>query len=303
VRETLPDGLEGERIDRVVAMITGCSRAEAADLVATGRVLLDGEPVTTRSVKVRAGQVVEVDTSELGIVEAVEPDPSIALTVVHEDPDVVVVDKPAGLVVHPGSGNPDGTLVNAAVARWPELAEVGDPARPGVVHRIDQGTSGLLVLARTQAAYDGLVAQFSAREVEREYLTLCWGALEPTQGMIDAPIGRSPRDPTRMAVTNTGREARTRYEVLERFTHPADLSYVACRLETGRTHQIRVHLSAIGHPVVGDRQYGGDRQNLPCPRPWLHAARLGFVHPVTGERLAFSSEIPPELAEVLSGLD
>ncbi len=302
MRETLPEVLAGERVDRVVAMITGCSRSEAADLVAGGQVTLDGDPVTTRSVKVRAGQVIEIDDSGLGSVEAVGPDPSIELVVVHEDPDVVVVDKPAGLVVHPGSGNPDGTLVNAAVARWPEIAEVGDPSRPGVVHRIDQGTSGLLVLARTAPAYESLVEQFSSRSVDREYLALCWGTLEPAQGMVDAPIGRSPRDPTRMAVTNTGREARTRYEVIDRFTHPADLTLASCRLETGRTHQIRVHLSAIGHPIVGDRQYGGDRQNLPCARPWLHATRLGFDHPTTGERLTFSSDLPADLAEVLAAL-
>ena len=302
MRETLPEVLAGERVDRVVAMITGCSRSEAADLVAGGQVTLDGDAVTTRSVKVRAGQVIEIDDSGLGSVEAVGPDPSIELVVVHEDPDVVVVDKPAGLVVHPGSGNPDGTLVNAAVARWPEIAEVGDPSRPGVVHRIDQGTSGLLVLARTAPAYESLVEQFSSRSVDREYLALCWGTLEPAQGMVDAPIGRSPRDPTRMAVTNTGREARTRYEVIDRFTHPADLTLASCRLETGRTHQIRVHLSAIGHPIVGDRQYGGDRQNLPCARPWLHATRLGFDHPTTGERLTFSSDLPADLAEVLAAL-
>ena len=302
MRETLPEVLAGERVDRVVAMITGCSRSEAADLVAGGQVTLDGDPVTTRSVKVRAGQVIEIDDSGLGTVEAVGPDPSIELVVVHQDPDVVVVDKPAGLVVHPGSGNPDGTLVNAAVARWPEIAEVGDPSRPGVVHRIDQGTSGLLVLARTAPAYESLVEQFSSRSVDREYLALCWGTLEPAQGMVDAPIGRSPRDPTRMAVTNTGREARTRYEVIDRFTHPADLTLASCRLETGRTHQIRVHLSAIGHPIVGDRQYGGDRQNLPCARPWLHATRLGFDHPTTGERLTFSSDLPADLAEVLAAL-
>jgi 23S rRNA pseudouridine1911/1915/1917 synthase len=303
MRETLPDGLDGERIDRVVAMLTGCSRSEAAALVAAEKVLLDGDPVTTRSARVRAGQIIDVDDEGLGVEEAVGPDTSIELVIVHEDPDVVVVDKPAGLVVHPGSGNLAGTVVNAALARWPEMAAAGDPARPGVVHRIDQGTSGLLVLARTADAYESLVEQFSVRSVEREYLALCWGRLEPAQGMIDAPIGRSQRDPTRMTVTNTGRDARTRYEVLERFAHPAELTLASCRLETGRTHQIRVHLAAIGHPIVGDRQYGGDRQNVPCTRPWLHATRLGFEHPRTGEHLSFHSEIPADLAAVLADLE
>jgi 23S rRNA pseudouridine1911/1915/1917 synthase len=302
MRETLPDGLDGERVDRVVAMLTGCSRSEAAELVASASVLLDGVAVTTRSARVRAGQTIDVDDTGLGVERVVEADATIDLVVVHEDADVVVVDKPAGLVVHPGSGNDDGTLVNAAVARWPEMALAGDASRPGVVHRIDQGTSGLLVLARTPEAYEALVEQFSARTVEREYLALCWGQLEPAQGMIDAPIGRSQRDPTRMSVTSTGREARTRYEVTRRFTHPVDLTLAACRLETGRTHQIRVHLAAIGHPIVGDRQYGGSRQNVPCSRPWLHATRLGFQHPTTGEHLSFHSELPEELAAVLASL-
>jgi 23S rRNA pseudouridine1911/1915/1917 synthase len=302
LREILPDGLDGERLDRVVCMLVGCSRSEANAMIEGGAVVVDGEVAPSRSVKLRAGQVLDIDVPAPSAAPAVEADASVDLAVVHADEHVVVVDKPAGLVVHPGSGNALGTLVHGAVARWPEMAEVGDPMRPGVVHRIDQGTSGLLVLARSSVAYDALVAQFSSRVVEREYLALAWGHVEPSQGMIDAPIGRSQRDPTRMTVSNQGREARTRYEVLQQFVVPAAITYLSCRLETGRTHQIRVHLAAIGHPLVGDGRYGGDRPAIDLDRPWLHAARLGFEHPATGEHLSFSSELPTDLAEILSHL-
>lgn len=302
MHEVLPEGLAGERVDRVVAMLIDCSRTEAANLVDEGKVRLDGEAVTTRSARVRAGQEIHIDATGVGEPVVLVPDETVALAVVHEDADLVVVDKPAGLVVHPGAGNQTGTLVNGAVARWPEMAEVGDPLRPGVVHRIDQGTSGLLVLARSARAYESLVEQFSSRSVEREYRALAWGHVEPAVGMIEAPIGRSQRDPTRMTVSNTGREARTRYEVIDRFTDPNDITYLSCRLETGRTHQIRVHLSALGHPVVGDGRYGGDRPSINLERPWLHAIRLGFVHPGTGEQIQFESDLPPDLAAVLSSL-
>ncbi len=301
-RETLPDSLDAERVDRVVAMVVGCSRAEATSLIDDGAVSLDSAVVATRSSKVRSGQVIVIEVPEAAAAPTIEPDSSLDLAVVHVDDDVIVVDKPAGLVVHPGSGNSTGTLVNAVVARWPEVAAVGDPARPGIVHRIDKGTSGLLVVARSDAAYDSLVAQFGARSVEREYLALCWGHLDSPAGMVDAPIGRSTSDPTRMTVTNTGRDARTRYEVREVFSDPTDATLLACRLETGRTHQIRVHLAAIGNPIVGDRQYGGDRSPIPCERPWLHAAALGFEHPLTGEHLSFTSELPADLVEVLDRL-
>ena len=300
--EEIPPALGGERVDRVVAMIVGCSRAEAASLVAQGAVEADGAPVTTRSVKLAAGARLVVSAPDVDDGTAVRPDASVPVTVVHADADVVVVDKKADLVVHPGAGNDDGTLVNGLVARYPELAEVGEADRPGIVHRIDKGTSGLLVVARSALAYESLVAQLSARPVEREYRALVWGVPEATQGLVDAAIGRSGRDPTRMAVSQRGREARTRYEVLRTFDDPVACALLSCRLETGRTHQIRVHMSAIGHPVVGDDRYGGDRENLPCPRPFLHAARLGFEHPATGEWLTFESPLPDELSAVLAGL-
>ena len=220
---------------------------------------------------------------------------------VHADADVIVVDKPAGLVVHPGAGNEGGTLVNGLLHAFPELAAVGDPARPGIVHRLDRGTSGLLVVARTPAAYDALVGQLSRREVERRYAALVWGVPESGAGLVDAPVGRSPRDPTRMAVVAGGRDARTRYEVRTAFERPAS-ALLTCRLETGRTHQIRVHLAAIGHPVVGDATYGGARAALALDRPFLHAEQLAFDHPTTGARLSFASALPADLEAVLATL-
>jgi 23S rRNA pseudouridine1911/1915/1917 synthase len=218
------------------------------------------------------------------------------------DEDVIVISKPAGLVVHPGAGNPDGTLANALLFHHPELAEVGDPTRPGIVHRLDRDTSGLMLVARTQRAYDALVEALALHEVERRYLALVWGTPEAPRGVIDAPIGRSIRVPTRMAVRQGGRSARTHYEVIESFAEP-DVALLECTLETGRTHQIRVHVAAIGHPVVGDVAYGGNRPSLPMARPFLHAAALGFDHPVTGERMEITEPLPPDLQSVLAGLD
>jgi len=300
--EDLPPALGGERVDRVVSMIVGCSRSDASELVASGAVEVDGVPVTSRSTKLAAGARLVVVTDEAEAGPAIVGDPSIPVVVVHVDDDVVVVDKQPDLVVHPGAGNATGTLVHALVARFPEIADVGEPERPGIVHRIDKGTSGLLVVARTEAARESLVDQLGQHTVEREYRALVWGVPASTQGMVDAAIGRSGRDPTRMAVTQRGREARTRYEVIDTFDDPSPTALLSCRLETGRTHQIRVHMSAIGHPVVGDGRYGGERENLPCPRPFLHAARLGFEHPTTGEWLAFESPLPPDLVEVLARL-
>ena len=303
MKETVPAALAGERVDRAVALLTGLPRSEVASLVSSGAVRIGGVSVRTRSRRVAEGDVLEVDVPAAVAVESAAGDPSVDVAVVHADADVIVVDKPAGLVVHPGSGNPAGTLVNGLLARYPDVAGVGvDPSRPGIVHRLDKGTSGLLVVARSRRAYESLVAQLSARSVARVYLALVAGAVESPAGMIDAPIGRGETDPTRMTVSARGREARTRYEVVERFTSPIPCTLVECRLETGRTHQIRVHLAAIGHPVVGDARYGGVRAGLRVPRPFLHAHQLAFDHPATGERVSWSSPLPPDLDEVRGGL-
>jgi 23S rRNA pseudouridine1911/1915/1917 synthase len=302
VIERIPDALDGERLDRVVALIAGVSRTRAGELVDEGLIAVDGTAVTQRSRRVHRDETIEVRAPvDIGA-PLPGPDTSLTVDVVHEDPDLLVVDKPAGLVVHPGAGNLDGTLVNALLARFPELASVGDPTRPGIVHRLDKGTSGLLVVARTPRAYTSLVSQLADRSASRGYVALVWGHVEPAQGVIDAPIGRSDREPTRMAVSTHGRTARTHYTVERTFDEPAPVSLLACHLETGRTHQIRVHLSAIGHPVVGDDRYRGRRAAIPVPRPFLHAATLRIDHPATGASMSFSSPLPEDLANVLAGL-
>lgn len=301
MRAEVPEALAGERIDRVVAMLTGLPRSRVADLVSSGAVHLGDRVVKARSIRVRGGDEIDVDVA-VAVAEVSQPAPEVEVAVVHADDDVVVVDKAPGVVVHPGAGNFRGTLAQALLARYPELGTVGQPGRGGVVHRLDKGTSGLLVVARNPQAYDSLVTQLGARQVERRYLTLVWGCPRPPRGRVEAPIGRSRRDPTRMTVSKTGRAAQTTYEVRRVFAAPVEVALVACRLETGRTHQIRVHLGAIGHPVVGDARYRGRRPVLACPRPFLHAELLAFDHPSTGERLSFSSALPPDLAEVLARL-
>jgi len=301
--EEVPAVLDGERLDRLIALLTGCSRSEATDLVRAGNVSVAGHVVTKGSHHVAEGDVVELSADPHRVAELPTADPTVELVVVHEDHDVIVIDKPAGLVVHPGPGHADGTLVHGLLARYPELAGVGEPERPGLVHRLDRGTSGLLVVARTPDAHADLVGQLSTHAVERVYTALVWRHPEHPHGVIDAPIGRSRRDPLRMTVAMDGRESRTHYAVERTFTEPVEVALLTCELETGRTHQIRVHLSSIGHPVVGDPLYGGARQNFPMPRPFLHARRLSFAHPGTGETLTFESPLPADLAEVLERLD
>ena len=297
----VPAALAGERLDRVVATVTGVSRSVAAALVDGGAVELDGR--VERSAKTRVAEGASI-TVELPVPEpvGVRGDPSVDLRVVYEDDDVIVIDKPAGLVVHPGAGNTSGTLVHGLVARFPEIAAVGDPARPGIVHRLDKGTSGLLLVARSPTAYTALVAQMASRSVERRYDALAWGQPKPATGVIDAPVGRSTRDPTRMTVSSRGRAARTHYRVHTVYRSPALVSLLECRLETGRTHQVRVHLAAIHHPIVGDARYGGRREPLHAPRPMLHARALAFVHPSTGARIALEAPLPGDFEDVLAGL-
>jgi 23S rRNA pseudouridine1911/1915/1917 synthase len=303
VVETVPGPLDGERIDRVVAMVTGASRTLVTDWLTSGLVRRNGVVATSRSARVVEGDLIEVDVDLDAAPAELVPEPDVVVPVVYEDDDLLVIDKPAGLVVHPGAGNPTGTMVQGLLARYPEIAGVGDPERPGVVHRLDKDTSGLMLVARSQAAYEELVAMLAAHEVERCYLTLVWGVPEARSGMVDAPIGRSTREPTRMVVSAQGKEARTRYDVVEAFTDPVPCALVECRLETGRTHQIRVHMSAIGHPVVGDDRYRGVRPAIATPRMVLHSAQLSLDHPVRhDERLSFTSPLPADLAAVVEGL-
>jgi 23S rRNA pseudouridine1911/1915/1917 synthase len=299
----VPSALDGERIDRIVALLTGCTRTAASELIGAGAVRIDGTVTTKGSVRVFQGSTIDVTIDASPSRETVVADPSVAVNVVHEDDDLVVVDKPAGLVVHPGAGNRTGTLVQGLLARFPEIASIGDAARPGIVHRIDKDTSGLLVVARSPRSYLQLSAQIAAHDVTRRYRALVWGHPESRRGMIDAPIGRSVRTPTRMAVSARGRDARTMYEVAETFADPAAVALLVCTLDTGRTHQIRVHLQSIGHPVVGDRRYGGHREPFTdLRRFFLHAEHLELDHPNTGARVAFDAPLPEELARVVSQL-
>ena len=294
----VPGTLAGERLDRALALLTGWSRAEVARLIDDGAVLVGGRPVA-KSHRLEAGALVEL-LSEPPPDRPPGPEP-VPVDIRYADDDLVVVSKPAGLVVHPGAGHPDGTLVNGLLERFPEIAGVGDPARPGIVHRLDRDTSGLMLVARSLPAYDALVAALARREIDRRYLALVWGRFDAPRGVIDAPIGRSPTRRTRMAIRDEGRAARTSYEVRAAFDDPT-VTLVECRLETGRTHQLRVHLSAVQHAVVGDAAYRGDRAALRLDRPFLHAYRLDLTHPTTGQHLGFEDPLPPELASVLDGL-
>jgi 23S rRNA pseudouridine1911/1915/1917 synthase len=304
----IPGALSGERVDRVVALLSGRTRAQVARLIAAGGVRVSNVVVIAGSRRVQAGELLETDLRQLAEAERRLPLPAapgeVPFRVVYDDQAVIVVDKPAGVVVHPDAAHRSGTLVAGLLALYPELALLpelgcGESDRPGIVHRLDKDTSGLLVVARTADAYRSLTAQLAARTVRRTYLALACGAFEAEAGVVDAPIGRSLRDPTRMAVAAGGRAARTHYRVLARFTEPLEATYLELRLETGRTHQIRVHLASIGHPVVGDTRYRGDRRRSSLKRPFLHAAGLAFVDPAGTRELSFSSRVPDDLVAVL----
>jgi 23S rRNA pseudouridine1911/1915/1917 synthase len=299
----VPALLAGVRIDRGVAMVADVSRGAAAALIAAGRVLVDGSPVSVGRLVLREGATLTI-LLPAAREEGVAAEPGVRFEVVYADDAVAVVDKPAGLVVHPGAGHDEGTLVGGLLARFPDLAElvssgVCPPDRPGIVHRLDKGTSGLLAVARTEEAFRALVDQLATRTMERRYLALVEGDVADERGEVEAPIGRSMRTPTKMAVTASGKPARTAYTVVERRggEHPTTLLELA--LQSGRTHQIRVHMAAIGHPVVGDARYGAPDKRLGSGRFFLHAFRLAFAHPVTGARTEFTSALPEDLRTYL----
>jgi 23S rRNA pseudouridine1911/1915/1917 synthase len=288
----------GERLDKIITTHFGerLTRTQVQTLIHDGQVTVNGAAVKA-GVKLKGGEQIAVNVPPPVEDASVEPEP-IPLRIVYEDDDLAVIDKPAGLVVHPGAGNPSGTLVNGLLAAYPEIAGIGEMHRPGIVHRLDIGTSGLMVVARSVRAYHSLVYALAQRDVARVYRTIVWGHPANQTGVIDAPIGRDHRDPMRMAVVVDGKTARTRYQVLATYRTPAAASTLECRLESGRTHQIRVHLAAIGHPVVGDGTYGGIRHGIATPRPFLHAVELVFVHPASGETVSFTSPLPDDLAAV-----
>ena len=298
--ESIPAALADQRLDRVVSLIADISRAATATLIEIGGVTVDGVVATACKVKMKEGQEVTVDTAMIPAKELPQPDAAVKIDVVFADEHIIVVNKAPGIVVHPGAGNPSGTLVNGVLAQFPDVATVGDQLRPGIVHRLDAGTSGLMVVARSQIAYDSLVDALTRRDVSRIYSALVWGHPEVSTGVIDAPIGRDQRDPTKMAVVIDGKFARTHYDVVQKFDLPQPCALVECQLETGRTHQIRVHLDSIDHPVVGDSTYGGARSSLSSPRPMLHAAKLSFTHPFTAETVSFAVAIPEDMQLVIN---
>lgn len=292
---TVPDELSGERADRIVAIQCELARAKARSLIEGGFVEVDGEEVRPAS-KLSSGNRVVVTIEESPVVVA--PDAHVEFDVVHVDESLIVVDKPAGLVVHPGAGRPNQTLVNGLIARYPELIDLGEDHRWGIVHRLDRDTSGLLLVARTADAHTSLQRELRERNVRREYQALVVGHLDSTTGTIDAPIGRDPAFPLRMALRRDGREARTHYRRAAEWLEPAR-SMLDVRLETGRTHQIRVHLSSIDHPILGDVTYGVTGVPGDPGRTFLHAVLLRFLHPETGTELKITSDLPDDLVGAL----
>lgn len=296
----------GERLDRFLAAeVPDRSRSQVRRLIEQGHVHLPRVRTIRANVPVRVGDVILIELPEPAPARLVPED--LPLEILHDDADIVVVNKPAGMVVHPGAGHGRGTLVNALLHHVRELSGVGGELRPGIVHRLDKGTSGVLVVARHDAAHRELARQFRDREVEKEYVALVWGLVHAGR-RIDAPIGRHPSDRHRMSAR--ARRARAAVTRVTWSRHLPGVSLLRVAIATGRTHQIRVHLSAIGHPIVGDPLYGGVRRRVPGPlrpllrldRPFLHAERLAFVHPRTGERVEFTAALPPDLLAVLEAI-
>jgi 23S rRNA pseudouridine1911/1915/1917 synthase len=306
---TVPDDGDGTRLDRfLVSILPEHSRSQIQRLIKEGQVLVAGREAKA-NLQVKTGQEITVE-----VAAPVDPVPlpePLPLPIVYQDSDLIVVDKPAGMVVHPAAGHATGTLVNALLHHVDDLSGIGGEKRPGIVHRLDRGTSGLMVVAKHDAAHEELARQFADREVEKEYIALTWGEVMAGR-RIDAPIGRDPSNRKKMAPASArvrrSREAVTRIVRAEHFGRVLTLAHVA--IHTGRTHQIRVHLSGIGHPIVGDALYGGVRRRVPgdvravthLDRPFLHAARLAFTHPGDERRMEFTSELPEDLQRVLEEL-
>jgi 23S rRNA pseudouridine1911/1915/1917 synthase len=296
----------GQRLDKALADASGLSRERIKALMGEGRVLLRGKVAAQASAKPDAGTAFEIHVPEAAAAEAMAQD--IPLTVVFEDEHLIVIDKPAGLVVHPAAGNLDGTLVNALLHHCRgQLSGIGGVVRPGIVHRIDKDTSGLLVVAKTDKAHEGLARQFADHSIERAYLAVVSGLPKPPAGTVQGNLGRSDHDRKKMAVLHDlnkrGKHAVTHYRLIEALD---GASLVECRLETGRTHQVRVHMSSIGNPLLGDPVYGRTSSRfrpilnqLHFARQALHAAVLGFIHPVTGAQLRFESKLPADIAGLL----
>jgi 23S rRNA pseudouridine1911/1915/1917 synthase len=298
---------DGLRLDRALGeLFPSESRSFLAKLITGGRVRVDGRPASKASQRVETGQRLAIDVPD--------PAPSTAesqeipLTILHEDEDVVVIDKPPGLVVHPAAGHPDQTVVNALLFHVKDLSGIGGELRPGIVHRLDKDTSGVMLIAKHDEAHRSLTANWNTDLVKKEYLAVVYGTPSSDRGTVDAPLGRDPRDRKRMAVVAGGRRALTDYEVAERLRYA---SVVRCRLRTGRTHQIRVHMKHLGHPIIGDPVYSGPQwRGIPdrklqrtierFPRQALHAARLTFAHPRSGESVTVEAPVPEDMRELIA---
>lgn len=303
----------GSRLDAVLARRTKRSRAEISALIRSGMVRIDGRPAKPAH-HLKSGERVEAVLPQLA---AREPGPEpISIAILYDDADIAVVNKPAGMATHPAPGSTSRTLVNALLARFGALPAVGDALRPGIVHRLDKDTSGLLVVAKSEGAMRALSAAIAARHVEREYDAVVWGVPPAVSGAIDAPLARDPGSRTRFAVRHEGKHAITHYRTVETYAlaakdtrstrggraAPQRAALLRVTLETGRTHQIRVHCAAIGHPIIGDPIYGMGYPDLGIERQALHAARLRFVHPITGAPLAFDATWPDDLATLIARL-
>ncbi len=300
------DSQQGLRLDRALGeLFTDYSRNFLANLVTEGHVSIDDRPAAKPSRRVETGQRLKIEVPPAS--PSSLPSQDIPFAVLYEDSDVVVIDKPAGLVVHPAAGHPDQTLVNALLFHVKDLSGIGGEIRPGIVHRLDKDTSGAMVIAKHDDAHRKLKAAWNSERVQKEYLALVYGTPAILQGVVDAPIARDPRDRKRMAIVAGGREAITEYRVMEQLRYG---SLVRCRLRTGRTHQIRVHMKHLGHPIVGDPLYSGPQWRgigekrvqkvlSSLQRQMLHATRIAFDHPRTGERLSFEAPVPADFAAVL----
>ena len=287
----------GVRLDAFLSADGALTRSQAARLIAEGRVRVNGKPAA-KSARLSGGETVTVDVPQLR--ETALPPQDIPLDVVYEDDDVIVVNKPTGLVVHPAPGHPDGTLVNALLHHCGDsLSGIGGEKRPGIVHRIDRDTSGLIIAAKNDAAHLALSAQLKDHSLSRTYECLVTGNMKQDSGTVDAPIGRSSADRKKMAVVPTGRRAVTHWEVVARYP---GVTHLRCRLETGRTHQIRVHMDYIGHPILGDTVYGAKKPVPGLTGQCLHATGLRFIHPRTGEPVELHCPLPPEFTAMLQKL-
>ncbi|EWT05142.1 pseudouridine synthase [Intrasporangium chromatireducens Q5-1] len=296
----VPEGLEGERVDAAISRLFGLSRTKAADLAGGGHVVVDGKPVL-KSERLTAGSMLEVSLprDEDGPRVSPRAEPVPGMRIVHDDHDIVVVDKPAGVAAHPSVGWDGPDVVGGLAAAGFRISTSGAPERQGIVSRLDVGTSGLMVVAKSEVAYTRLKQAFRSRSVDKTYHTLVQGLPDPVVGTIEAPIGRHPGYDYKFAVMRSGKPSVTHYEVIEAFRHA---SLLKIHLETGRTHQIRVHLAALKHPCVGDPLYGADpslAKRVGLDRQWLHAVGLGFEHPTSGEYVHFESPYPQELQHAL----